>query len=89
LAGSEDYRSVAAHFPARTSSISFSRPATQLAGPWNALRSGELDGVLPVEIDLQTLPDFEAVSKYFTLQGSYVAPVERGVMIVQFSLPGE
>jgi len=88
LSGADDYKAVAEHFEKPASSIGFARPAAQIKSIWEQARKGtfneQLDG-----FDLTKLPEFSAVSKYFAPSGSYIAPHEKGAIMVQFSLPVE
>ncbi len=88
LSGADDYKAVAAHFPKPASSIGFARPAAQIKSIWEMARSGnfndQLDG-----FDLTKLPEFSAVQKYFSPSGSYIAPHEKGAIMVNFSMPVE
>ncbi|QDT55664.1 hypothetical protein Pan44_37100 [Caulifigura coniformis] len=88
LSGAADYKAVAEHFETPASSIGFARPAAQIKSIWEQARKGtfneQLDG-----FDLTKLPEFSAVQKYFAPSGSYIAPNEKGAIMVQFSLPVE
>jgi hypothetical protein len=88
LADADDYKSVAEHFPKPASSIGFSRPAAQLKSAWEMARKGTFNEQLH-GLDLTKLPEFDAVAKYFSPTGSYIAPHENGAIMVNFSLPVE
>ncbi len=88
LAESSDYRRVASHFPAETSMMSFQRPAAQLKPVYEMFRSGQLDAMFP-QIDFSKLPEFDQISHYFNLTGSYAVPEDGGALFVQFGLHGD
>ncbi len=88
LADAADYKAVAEHFETPASSIGFSRPAVQIKGVWEQARSGAFAGQIP-GLDLTKLPEFSVVEKYFAPSGSFLAPHEKGAIMVNFSLPVE
>lgn len=88
LSGAEDYKNVAEHFPKPASSIGFARPAAQIKSVWNMAKSGQFTDELH-GLDLTKLPEFDSVKKYFSPSGSYIAPHEKGAVMVNFSLPVE
>ena len=88
LSGAEDYKAVAEHFEKPASSIGFARPAAQIKSIWEMARKGTFNEQLD-DFDMTKLPEFSAVEKFFSPSGSYIAPHEKGAIMVQFSLPVE
>jgi hypothetical protein len=88
LSGADDYQAVAEHFEKPASSIGFSRPAAQVKSIWELARKGTFNEQLH-GFDLSKLPEFSSVEKYFSPSGSYLAPHEKGAIMVNFSLPVE
>lgn len=83
LAASEDFKAVAAEFPGPVSTFSFQRQDQVMEAVYDMLKQGLVDSD---EFDASTLPDFEALRKYFGLNGSYSVPDAKGVKMVSFSL---
>lgn len=83
LAESEDFKAVAAEFPGPVSTFSFQRQDQVMEAVYAMVKQG-LDE--SGEFDVSTLPDFEALRKYFGLNGSYSVPDAKGVKMVSFSL---
>jgi hypothetical protein len=88
LAGADDYQAVAKHFPKPASSIGFARPAAQVKSLWEIARKGTFNEQLH-GFDFSKLPEFSSVEKYFAPSGSYIAPHEKGAIMVNFSLQVE
>ncbi|MBX3441825.1 MAG: DUF3352 domain-containing protein [Planctomyces sp.] len=88
LSGAEDYQAVARHFPRQTSSIGFARASAQIGQIWEQARGGEFENQIE-GIDFRKLPEFKSVERFFSASGTYIVPVEKGAIFVQFSLPVE
>lgn len=87
LADTDDYRNIAAHFPAKTSIIAYQKQDAQVRTAYEMLRSGAVGDQVGGQIDFRKLPPFETVEKYLRPSGSYVVPDSKGVLMVSFSLP--
>jgi len=96
LAESVKYRTLAAHFPVKTSMIWYQEPDKQLKPLYEMLRSGKAQEMIAntplnkfVEgIDFKKLPNFEAIRKYLPPSASYAIPEGNGAVFVSFSLKG-
>jgi hypothetical protein len=96
LSESANYKTLAKHFPEKTSIIVFQEPAKQYKGLYEMFRSGKMQELLSstplnklVEgIDFKKLPDFDAIRKYLPPSGSYAIPEGNGAVFVSFSLKG-
>lgn len=88
LADSPAYKKIAARFPAKTASISFSRQDTQYKMILDALKSGQVGSLLGADelFDFSKLPDFESIKKFLPPTGSYMEVDSRGLRITSFSL---
>ncbi len=104
LADSPAYKSVARHFPASTTSISFSAAEEASRATYEMLKQGQLDQALDAaaqqagrgdapEIDQlfdpKKLPDFSVFAKYMSNGGGYSVLDDDGVTQVQFMLNKE
>ncbi len=92
LADSEAYKLIAKRFPEQTSSVSFQRSDAQLKMIYEALKNGSLTEAIGNEdfqLDTSTLPEFDALKKYFQPSGGYMKPDERGWFMMGFSLKGK
>jgi hypothetical protein len=86
LVESEGYQSVAEHFPGEVSTLSYQDQSATMEAVYGLIRQGlEQEG----EFDASKLPEFEAISKYFGLSGSYSLPDDNGVYMMGFSLKME
>jgi hypothetical protein len=83
LVDSAEYKTIAAHLPAKTSIVSFSRSDSQVEALWEMAKGGQAALFLP-QIDFSKLPDFDSVKKYLTPNGSYSVPDKKGVLFVSF-----
>ncbi len=88
LANSADYQRVASHFPNQTSIISFGKAADQMRPYYEMIRSGWIGDQIE-DVDLSKLPEFEEISHYFGLNGSYAVPEDGGALFIGFSLHNE
>jgi hypothetical protein len=88
LADSPAYKKIAAKFPAKTASISFSRVDTQYKVILDALKSGQVGNLFGGDdlFDFSKLPDFDSIKKYLPPTGSYMEVDARGLRITSFSL---
>jgi len=88
LADSPAYKRIAARFPAKTASISFSRVDTQYKVILDALKSGQVGNLFGGDdvFDFSKLPDFDSIKKYLPPTGSYMEVDSRGLRITSFSL---
>lgn len=82
LAKSEDYQLVRAEFPDQVSTFSFQRQDQVMEMLYQVIKQGLANDD---EFDVELLPDFEALRKYFGVAGSYAVPDEKGVFISSFS----
>lgn len=95
LAESDEFKSVAEHYPDGALMVSFVRPAQQYERLYDLLRSGEAADNFPgmddlfSAIDFSKLPPFEVIRKYLAPTGSYWVGDENGVLMEQFSLSPE
>jgi hypothetical protein len=87
LADSPAYKKIAAKFPAKTASISFSRVDTQYKVILDALKSGQVGNLFGGDdlFDFSKLPDFDSIKKYLPPTGSYMEVDARGLRITSFS----
>ncbi|RMG36624.1 MAG: hypothetical protein D6725_10305 [Planctomycetota bacterium] len=84
LAQSLDYRRLAAHIPRETSLLSFQRQEGQMRLLYDLLKK-QGPGWFP-DIDFATLPQFDAIARYFPPSAGYAVPEKRGAVFVSFSL---
>jgi len=104
LADSPAYKSVARHFPASTTSISFSAAEEATRATYEMLKQGQLDEALDAAaqqagrgdapelgqlFDPKKLPDFSIFAKYMSNGGGYSVLDDDGVTQVQFMLNKE
>ncbi|MBI1321743.1 hypothetical protein GC170_00945 [bacterium] len=104
LADSPAYKAVSKHFPASTSSISFSAAEEASRATYEMLKQGQLDQALDAAaqqagrgdapdvgqlFDPKKLPDFSVFAKYMSNGGGYSVVDEDGVTQVQFMLNKE
>lgn len=87
LADSEAYKKISKKFPAKTTSIAFSRQDAQVRAVYELLRAGTLSKEMGDAVDFSKLPEFSALQKYFTPSGGYTIPDEHGLKSITFSLP--
>jgi hypothetical protein len=84
LAESEDFQLVAEEFPEKVSTFSFQRQDLVMEALYGMVKEG-LAG--QEDFDVELLPEFDALRKYFGLAGSYSIPDEKGVFMSSFSFP--
>ena len=90
LIDSPAYKTIAEHFPAKTSIVSYSRNDSQVETLWEAAKGGQVAAVISQsgldfpEIDYSKLPEFNTVKKYLTPNGGYSVPDKKGVLFVSF-----
>jgi hypothetical protein len=89
LAESPRFQQVQARIPETVSILSYQDASDQLQTGYEALRSGNFDGLTQGAFDFSVLPPFDAISKYFRPTASYVIPDENGAITVQFTLKAE
>jgi hypothetical protein len=82
LAKSPEFARVAAEFPDQVSTFSFQRQDEVMEAFYGIIRQGL---AAQDEFDVNLLPDYEAIRKYFGVAGSYSVPDENGVFISSFS----
>ena len=82
LAKSEEFKLVRAEFPAEVSTFSFQRQDAVMEFLYDIMKQGLANDD---EFDVELLPDFEAIRKYFGVAGSYSIPDEKGVFMSSFS----
>jgi hypothetical protein len=92
LSESEDFKKVAAHYPADALAITFSRPAEQYRALYELLQSGDAAESFPgmddffERVDFTTLPPFESISKYLKPAGGFWVGDDNGVLMQTFQL---
>ena len=79
LADSKKFQEIKKLFPAKNSMISYSDTAKNLKPYYDMLKSGKLDGVTEGTFNSSLFPDFDKISKYLTISGTYTVPDEKGV----------
>lgn len=79
LAESKKFKEMKKLFPAKNSMLSYSDLAKNLKPYYDMLKSGKLDGVTEGKFDSSLIPDFEKISKYLSVSGTYTIPDEKGV----------
>jgi Protein of unknown function (DUF3352) len=84
LAGSKSYQKLVKLMPAKNSMLNFSDMAKQLKPSYEMVKSGKLDAAFEGQFDSGILPDFEQISKFFSISGGYVIPDENGVFTESF-----
>jgi len=89
LNGSEDYRRLSAHLPARSSIQGIQRNSEQLRAMYTLLKAGGATG--DTAPDLALLPAFQAIQHYFLPTATYatsttLAPNVSGFQYVSFTL---
>lgn len=92
LAESDEFRSIAAHFPADAVSVTFSRPAQSYRSIYEMVRDGaaaeNFPGVQDIfeKIDFTKLPPFEMIEKYIQPTGAYSVKDSNGYFMEGFQL---
>ncbi|WP_166822671.1 hypothetical protein [Thalassoroseus pseudoceratinae] len=81
-----EYKKIAAHFPAKTSMLSFQRRNSQLESVYEFAKSGQLGDQIP-GVDFTKLPEFSVIKDYLPMMGGYTVPDDRGALFVNFSIP--
>ena len=89
LAESKNYKQLTKLMPAKNSMITFSDMAKQLKPTYDMLKSGKLDAAFEGQFDSSILPDFEQISKFFSVSGGYTIPDEKGVFSENFLFSSE
>ena len=84
LAESKNYKKMTKLMPAKNSMVTFSDMAKQLKPTYDMLKSGKLDAAFEGQFDSSILPDFEQISKFFSVSGGYTIPDEKGVFSENF-----
>ncbi len=79
LAESKKFLEMKKLFPAKSSMLSYSDLSKNLKPYYDMVKSGKLDGVTEGNFDASLIPDFEKISKYLSVSGSYTIPDEKGV----------
>jgi hypothetical protein len=86
LAESATYAPIAKLVPEKVNFLMFQNPGDQMKAGYEKLREGEYDGLTEGKLDFSTLPPFETIRKYLLPNTSYIVPIEKGILGVQFSL---
>lgn len=91
LAESEEFKSIAAHFPADAVSVTFTRPAETYRLIYNMVRDGGAENFPGVQdifekIDFKKLPPFESLEKYIKPAGAYTIKDSNGYFVEGFQL---
>jgi hypothetical protein len=94
LADSDRYKTLAKHFPTKTSILGYQHQDTQIKSLYEMFRSGKVSDALANSdfgkvlegIDFKKLPDFEVIEKYLPSSGTYAVPHGNGALIVGFTL---
>ncbi|MFO1008209.1 MAG: DUF3352 domain-containing protein [Planctomycetaceae bacterium] len=86
LADSKKFKDMKKLFPAKNSMLSYSDLAKNLKPVYDMLKSGKLDGVTEGKFDSSMIPEFEKISKYLSVSGTYTIPDEKGVYTEGFLL---
>lgn len=86
LVESPKFKLVGAKLPEMVSILTYQDASDQMKAGYEAVRSGSLDSLIEGQFDFSVLPPFEALSKYFRPQATYVVPDEHGAITVQFTL---
>lgn len=86
LADSKDYALVAEEFPDAVSTFSFQRQDQMIEALYGMIKQGLAN---EEEFNVELLPDFEAIRKYFGVAGSFAVPDEKGVFMESFSFQRE
>jgi len=82
LATDADFKTISGHFPKQVSTYSFARQDKAMESLYKMMKSGlENDE----NFDVDKLPPFEKLAKYFGLSGSYSVPDDNGVFMMSFS----
>ena len=84
LAESKSYQKLTKLMPAKNSMVTFSDLAKQLKPNYDMLKSGKLDAAFEGQFDSSILPDFDQISKFFSIYGGYTIPDEKGVFSETF-----
>ena len=79
LADSKKFQEIKKLFPAKNSMVSYSDTAKNLKPYYDMLKSGKLDGVTEGTFNSSLFPDFDKISKYLSISGTYTVPDEKGV----------
>ncbi|MCA9078918.1 MAG: hypothetical protein KDA58_00105 [Planctomycetaceae bacterium] len=86
LKDSGHYQQVRTHLPATMSATSWTDASRQTPAAYEKLRNGEFDNALEGQFDFSTLPPYDVIRKYMRPAASYMIPLERGSMTVNFTL---
>lgn len=91
LAESDEFRSIASHFPADAVSVTFTRPAETYRSIYNMVRDGGAENFPGVQdifekIDFTKLPPFEKLEKYIKPAGAYTIKDSNGYFMEGFQL---
>lgn len=91
LAESDEFQSIAAHFPADAVSVTFSRPAQSYRSIYDMVRDGGAENFPGVQdifekIDFTKLPPFEKIEKYIKPAGAYSVKDNNGYFMEGFQL---
>jgi hypothetical protein len=86
LADSKDYELVSEEFPDAVSTFSFQRQDQVMEALYGMVKLGLAN---QDDFDVEILPDFDALRKYFGVAGSYAVPDEKGVFMTSFSFTRE
>lgn len=91
LSESDDFRKIAAYFPADAVSVTFTRPAETYRSMYNMVRDGGAENFPGVQdifekIDFTKLPPFESLEKYIKPAGNYTIKDNNGYYMEGFQL---
>lgn len=91
LAETDEFRSIAAYFPADAVSVTFSRPAQSYRSIYEMVRDGGAENFPGVQdifekIDFTKLPPFEKIAKYIKPAGAYSVKDNNGYFVEGFQL---
>ena len=87
LADNADFKALTKDAPEEVSFFSFSRLDKSLEAFYEMARKGDFDAATEGKLDFKTLPDFDAIRKYFRPQLSFAVPDDNGAVIENFALP--